>query len=343
MMDVLSETLGFAAKALIVFLTVAATSLVLFARAKGTRGGAGPLGRLVVHKLNDRMRALSDELRLSMMTSKEFRRHVKSLAKRTSKSEAPRKRVFVLDFKGDVMASRVESLREEVSALSTVAAPGDEVVVRLESPGGAAHSYGLAASQLARLKQRGLKVTACVDKVAASGGYMMACVADEILTAPFAILGSIGVAAPLPNVHRLLDRVGVDYEDVTAGEHKRTVSFLAPISEQGRRKFQEQIEDVHVLFKTFVKEHRPSLDVDTIATGEHWMGTRAVELGLANRLMTSDDYLLSKLDEADLFQVSYQRPRGFRERFASAVRMVATELADAVLERAHLPWRARTL
>jgi serine protease SohB len=237
------------------------------------------------------------------------------------------------------MASGVESLRYEISALLSVAASGDEVVVRLESPGGAAHSYGLAASQLARLKEHGLRVTACVDKVAASGGYMMACVAHEIITAPFAIIGSIGVAAPLPNVHRLLERAGVDYEDVTAGEHKRTVSLLGAITPQGRKKFQEQVDEVHELFKGFVKQHRPSLDVDAVATGEHWLGTRAVELGLANRVMTSDSYLMSKLDEADIYHVRFERPKSMRERLALTTRMVSEGVADGLWKR----WRALTL
>jgi serine protease SohB len=266
-----------------------------------------------------------------MLPRKERRRHEKETARADKLRQRAKKNVFVLDFRGDIMASAVESLRHEVSALVSVAGAGDEVVLRLESPGGAAHQYGFAAAQLARLRQKGLRLTACVDRVAASGGYMMACVADEIVAAPFAILGSIGVVAPLPNLHRLLERHGIDYENATAGEHKRTVSMLAAPSEQGRQKFQEQIDDLHALFKEFVHEHRPGLTIDEVATGETFLGPRAVEKGLADKLMTSDDYLVSKLDEANLFEVFFVRSRGMRERL--------TESVAAMLERgAELFW-----
>src|SRR5262245_4142859 len=268
MMDVLADTLGFLAKALVVFVTFAACVAVIFSRARGLRYGRVE-GYLQVRKLNERMRALADALRGAMLPPREQRKLLKAAAKAPPPS-APRATVFVLDFKGDIMASAVESLRQEVTAVLAVAAASDEIVVRIESPGGTPHGYGLAASQLARLRQKGLKVTACVDRIAASGGYMMACVSDQILTAPFAILGSIGVSAPLPNVHRLLERHGVDYEDITAGQYKRTVSVLGKITDQGRKKFQEQIDDMHQLFKDFVKQHRPGLDIDKVATGEHW-------------------------------------------------------------------------
>jgi serine protease SohB len=335
MMDVLADTLGFLAKALVVFVTFAACVAVIFSRARGLRYGRIE-GFLQVRKLNERMRALADALRGAMLPAREHRKLLKAAAK-TPPPSAPRPRVFVLDFKGDIMASAVESLRQEVTAVLAVATASDEVVVRIESPGGTPHGYGLAASQLARLRQKGLKVTACVDRIAASGGYMMACVSDQILTAPFAILGSIGVAAPLPNVHRLLERHGVDYEEITAGEYKRTVSVLGKITDKGRQKFQEQVDDMHRLFKDFVKEQRPTLDIDAVATGEHWHGKRAAELGLANVVMTSDDYLMSKLEAWDIYQVSFERPRSMRDRMALTVSLAAERFAEALWARFGTP------
>jgi len=335
MMDVLADTLGFLAKALVVFVTFAACVAVIFSRARGLRYGRIE-GFLQVRKLNERMRALADALRGAMLPAREHRKLLKAAAK-TPPPSAPRPRVFVLDFKGDIMASAVESLRQEVTAVLAVAGASDEVVVRIESPGGTPHGYGLAASQLARLRQKGLKVTACVDRIAASGGYMMACVSDQILTAPFAILGSIGVAAPLPNVHRLLERHGVDYEEITAGEYKRTVSVLGKITDKGRQKFQEQVDDMHRLFKDFVKEQRPTLDIDAVATGEHWHGKRAAELGLANVVMTSDDYLMSKLEACDIYQVSFERPRSMRDRMALTVSLAAERFAEALWARFGTP------
>ena len=338
-MEQLFEVLGFGGKALIVFITFAACVLLVAARVGAARDVGKVTGRLQVRRLDESLRKRAAGLARALLPQKERRRHDKAAARADKQRQRPQKNVFVLDFKGDIMASAVESLRHEVSALMSVAAEGDEVVLRLESPGGAAHQYGFAAAQLARLRQRGLRLVVCVDRVAASGGYMMACVADEILAAPFAILGSIGVVAPLPNVHRLLERYGIDFENVTAGEHKRTVSVFAEANEQGRKKFQEQIDDLHQLFKEFVSDHRPSLDIDGVATGESWMGARAVDKGLANRLMTSDDYLLSKLDDANLFEIGFVRSRGVRERLSESVASLmerGAELAWSRLGRAPL-------
>jgi len=212
----------------------------------------------------------------------------------------------VLDFQGDLRAAAVASLREEVTAVLNVARPGeDEVLLRLESAGGLVHSYGLAAAQLLRLRERGVRLTVVVDKVAASGGYMMACVAERIVAAPFAVVGSIGVIAQLPNFHRLLKKHDVDYEQFMAGEFKRTVTLFGENTEQGRRKFQEEIDDAHALFKDFVKTHRPQVLLEQVATGEHWYGARALECRLVDELCTSDAVLLAARAEADVYEVSY--------------------------------------
>ena len=224
--------------------------------------------------------------------------------------------MFVLSFVGDIRASRVSALREEVTAILMVATPQDEVVVKLQNPGGLVNDQGLAASQLLRLRSRKVPLTVAVDTVAASGGYMMACVADRIIAAPFAVVGSIGVVAQVPNIHRLLDRVGVDVELFTGGRYKRTVQMLSPNTDEGREKFREEIEDTHDLFKQFVAENRPQLDLERVGTGEHWYGARALELGLVDELTTSDDYLVVARDRADIYEVDYQRPPSMQERLA---------------------------
>ena len=213
--------------------------------------------------------------------------------------------MFVLNFHGDIRATAVTSLREEVTAVLTAAQPEDEVLVRLESAGGLVHGYGLAAAQLLRIRDRRLKLTVAVDKVAASGGYMMACVADRIIAAPFAILGSIGVIAQLPNFNRLLKKHDVDFEQFMAGEHKRTVTLFGENTDKGRQKFQEEIEDIHNLFKDFVRNHRPQVDRERVATGEHWFGARALDCRLVDELRTSDDYLLDASASADLYEIIY--------------------------------------
>jgi serine protease SohB len=206
-----------------------------------------------------------------------------------------------------------------VTAITAVAGKEDEVVIRLESAGGAVPHYGLAAAQLMRLRDKTIKVTVCIDRIAASGGYMMACVADQILAAPFAIIGSIGVVAQVPNFHRLLKKHDVDFQEMTAGEFKRTVSIFGEITERGRKKFQEELEETHQLFKEFVKANRPKLDLAQVATGEHWLARRGLDLGLVDHLRTSDDYLVDRAASANLYRVAFERPRTLRERLGGAV------------------------
>jgi len=322
------ETLAFVVKAVVVFVTFVFVVIVL-ARVRASRGDSE--AELKIERLNDKLRRRIETLRFGMLRRQDAKRFLKEVKEREKAEDRFPNSVFVLDFKGDIMASRVEQLRDEITAVLGVAQPGDEVVVRVESPGGAAHSYGLAAAQLARFRPRQLRLTVCVDRVAASGGYMMACVADRIVVAPFAILGSIGVAAPLPNVHKLLQRIGVDYEDATAGQYKRTVSPLAEVTEEGRAKFQEQLDEMHGLFKDFVHQHRPSLDIDRVATGEAWVGPRTLELGLADEVKTSDEVVLAHLEERDVYRVWLERPKSVADRLSIGTKAFTSRMVDAIV------------
>ena len=240
--------------------------------------------------------------------------------KKAGSSDRPR--LFVLDFKGDLRASAVASLREEVTAVLAVARPEDEVLVRIENAGGLVNEHGLAASQLMRVRERGIPLTVSVDKVAASGGYLMACVADRIVAAPFAVLGSIGVLAQIPNFHRLLDRHGIDFEQFKGGEYKRTVTLFGENTDADRDKLRQDIEDIHGIFKSFVAEQRPGLDMAKVATGEHWLACRAKDLGLCDTLTTSDDYLLAAHERAELVGVRFAAPRRLSTRLAESMAAV---------------------
>lgn len=294
---------------------------------------------LEVTHLNDRLERMADTLYSHMLDKRERKardKRKKADQKRRAKAAKLGKpqgspRLFVVDFHGDIRASAVSNLREEVSAILQVAEPEDEVLLRLESAGGLVHSYGLAASQVRRLRDSGIKLTAAVDKLAASGGYLMACVADRIVAAPFAIIGSIGVVGQLPNFNRLLKEKHVDYEMHTAGDHKRTLTMFGENTDEGRAKFREELEATHGLFKRFVADNRAELDIDRVATGEHWYGTRALELKLVDEIKTSDDLLLAAAaaDRA-IYQVHYKtRPR-LMERLG--------ESAAAGLRRATAGW-----
>ncbi len=338
MTEFLSEYGLFLAKAVtivVAILTVVTGCVALAAR--GRKDDAE--GHVEVINLNDEldhMRSTIEDVVLSKeqlkALHKEEKKKAKAEAKARKKSPEPdekRKRVFVLDFDGDVRASAVEPLREEITAILTLADEEDEVVVRLESPGGMVHEYGLASSQLERIKRKGIPLTVCVDRVAASGGYMMACLADRLIAAPFAVVGSIGVVAQLPNFHRLLKKHDIDYEVLTAGEYKRTLTVFGENTEKGREKFVEELEETHALFKTFVGEFRPQVDMDKVATGEVWYGRQALENHLVDELSTSDDYLIDACEHADVYLVSYEEKKTLQDRLAD----FAADAGDRVVLR----------
>ncbi len=308
-------------------------------------------GHLEIRKLNDRLANLKDSLRQAVLPPGAFKKlhkqdqkKEKADQKQAEKSakhpegEAPaevRPRTFVLHFDGDIQASKVDHLRTEVTAVLTLAEQTDEVVICLESPGGAVHGYGLAASQLDRIRQAGVPLVAAVDKVAASGGYLMAAVADRILAAPFAVIGSIGVLAQIPNVHRLLKKHDVDVELITAGKYKRTLTVLGENTDEGRQKFTEELEDIHELFQEFVGSRRPKLSMDEVATGEVWYGERALARNLIDELCTSDEYLARACGDRDVFEVRWVEHKKPIERLMAQAETSLERLVDRVTSIGH--------
>ena len=310
--EFLLRTLTVVVAIIVVLLTIAAL------RGKGRGKGSG---HLQVNKLHDFSTALRERLEHEVLDKAQLKVQRKAEAKQAKleKKEGKHKpRVFVLDFDGDIKASATDNLRHEVTALLSMATAQDEVVLRLESGGGMVHSYGLAASQLARIRQAGVPLTVCVDKVAASGGYMMACIGEKIVSAPFAVLGSIGVVAQLPNVNRLLKKHDIDFEVLTAGEYKRTLTVFGENTEKGREKFQEDLDITHQLFKDFVSRYRPQLHIDEVATGEVWLGVAALNRKLVDELQTSDEYLSERARNANLFHLHYAERKSLQERIGVA-------------------------
>ncbi|MFT6776610.1 MAG: serine protease SohB [Paraglaciecola sp.] len=285
-------------------------------------------GHLEISSLSDKLESITDFARSELLNKdelKQFHKEQKKTLKAKKKdqknknSDEPKKgQLFVIDFTGSMDAHEVDYLREEITAILCVAKPADEVLVRLESGGGVVHGYGLAASQLQRIKDKNVKLTISVDKVAASGGYMMACVADHVLAAKFAIIGSIGVIAQLPNFNKLLKKSNIDFEQHTAGEFKRTLTMFGENNDQGREKFKAELEDVHHMFKDFVQSQRPELEISKVATGEYWYGIRAKELGLVDDIQTSDDYILTMNQSNKIFTVKYSMKKSLPERLGLA-------------------------
>lgn len=289
-------------------------------------------GELRLTNLSEQYQEMQEEMQVARLDSHQQKlwhktqkkkhkleaKQAKARAKRGETVISDKPTLYVLDFKGSMDAHEVTSLREEITAVLAVVKPEDEVLLRLESPGGVVHGYGLAASQLQRLRDSKVRLTVAVDKVAASGGYMMACVADKIVAAPFSIIGSIGVVAQVPNFHRLLKRNDIDVELHTAGQYKRTLTLFGENTEQGREKFREDLNETHQLFKQFVHDMRPSLDIDAVATGEHWYGTQAYEKGLVDAVSTSDDLLINLMKDHDVINVHYTRRKKMMDRFTGS-------------------------
>ena len=354
-MEFLAEYGLFLAKAITIVVSVAViVGLLVSSGHKGKQDK----GHIEVSKLNDKYDAVKEALEEAVLSPEALKAYHKDLKKQEkAQGKADKKalkaakkaadkpagdgeaapegksRVFVLNFDGDIKASAVENLREEITAVLSLARSSDEVLVCLESGGGMVHSYGLASSQLARITKQQIPLTVCVDKVAASGGYMMACVADKIIAAPFAILGSIGVVAQIPNFHRLLKKNNIDVEMLTAGEHKRTLTMFGENTDKGRAKFVEDLEDTHDLFKEFVTENRPAVDVLRVANGDVWFGQRALEQSLVDELSTSDEYIVARAQEADVFQIEYVFKKTIQEKFGLA--------AQASVDRLALTWLSR--
>ena len=305
------------------------------------RGRKEQDGQIEVTLVNDSYEDHEQAIKAVVLEDEELKLEAKALKKKLkedkkknkSEDDEKKKRIYVLDFDGDVKASAVESLREEVTAILTMATPDDEVVLRLESPGGMVHTYGLAASQLNRITKKDIPLTIVVDAVAASGGYMMACIGTKILAAPFAIIGSIGVVAQLPNFHRLLKKNDVDFEMFTAGEHKRTVTMFGENTEKGKAKFVEELEDTHELFKSFVTEHRPQVNISEVATGEIWYGKRALENNLIDDIQTSDEYLMSRRDDSNIYAVSFEAKKTLQEKLGLAASYATDGVVDKLIQR----------
>lgn len=325
-----SEYWLFLLKALTVAVVIVMIIGAIARSARSGQGGAQQLGRLVVRTLNERFRRQADAIRHQVFDKKSLKAYQKAEKARlkADKDKTP-ERVWVLSFKGDIQASQVTSLREEINALLAVAKAGEEVVLVLESPGGAVSGYGLAASQLKRLRDAGLTLTVCVDKVAASGGYMMACVADRIMAAPFAMVGSIGVLAQVPNVHNLLKRHDVDVEVLTAGKHKAPLTLMGEKTEAGRQKFLEDLEAIHRRFKDLVGRYRPQLDLARVTEGDFWLAEDALELQLIDEIGTSDDYLMRQIDSKELVSINWKPQR----RLDVRVRSAASAATDGVVSR----------
>jgi serine protease SohB len=319
-MEILADYLVFLLKVFTIALAITVPLLLIIGSSKGKTQSKG---KLAITNLSEKFEDMGNIVRSSNMNPKELKKFYKDITKnKKKKTDEKESSVFVLNFNGDIQASEVEKLKYEINAILLSESECKEVVVKVESGGGSAYAYGLCAAELKRLVDNDISLTVCIDKVAASGGYLMSCVATKIIAAPWAIVGSIGVIAQLPNFHRLLKKNLIDFEMHTAGEFKRTLTTLGENTEDGREKFKADLEDLHVIFKDFVKEQRPEVDTAIVATGEVWQGEEAVRVGLVDSLETSDNYLVNLSKDATLFEIEYIEKKNLSERFAFSMQLI---------------------
>jgi len=310
----------FLLKVITIVIAILLPVLMIINSSKGR--SAGDKGHLQIKNLSDQFESMGNALQGALIDGKTFKKFRKDLDKKKKKeNKTPAKdqqSIFVLNFNGDIQASEVDKLKHEINAILLSETKCKEVVLKVESGGGSAYAYGLCAAELKRLIDNKIKLTVCIDKVAASGGYLMSCVATKIVAAPWALVGSIGVIAQMPNINKLLKKNLVDFEMHTAGEFKRTLTVFGENTEEGRDKFKSELEDLHVIFKDFVKDNRPEIDTSVVATGEVWQGEKALEVGLIDEICTSDDYLVTLSKKFKLFEIEYVEKKNLSERFAFA-------------------------
>ena len=288
---------------------------------------------LKIKNLTKRYQSMANSLKVLNMSKEEKKKLKKSLKKeKKTNIKTKKKPVYVLNFKGDIEASNVENLKEEISAILQSETKCEEIVLNLESAGGTVIGYGLAAAQLKRIRDAGIKLTACVDKVAASGGYMMACVANKIVSAPFAVIGSIGVVAAIPNFSKILKKLDVDYELHTAGEFKRTITTFGETTDEGREKFKKDLQEIHDLFKEHVTKFRPELDISKVATGEIWEGTKALEVGLVDEISTSDEYLMNFSKKHDVYEIKFETKKKIQDKLSRFLNILLKDFLNTIDE-----------
>ena len=244
----------------------------------------------------------------------------KAAGKVSTKASKFARTVIILEvqtFNND-MDTVVENLRDSVSFI--LAQYNDkkkrldmgeqiEIVVCIESPGGVVQDFGLAADQLKRLKEVGmarndLLLTVCVDKIAASGGYMMACQASpgQLIAAPFSVIGSIGVLREVTNIHDVLEKYGVRPLLLKAGNAKVPLTQTTKVTEESIAIVQKNLDKVHEAFRELVSDARGesiSENFEDVTNGDIFLGKDAAELGLIDRVMTSDEYISEKVQKGD--------------------------------------------
>lgn len=199
--------------------------------------------------------------------------------------------VAVVSIRGAIGEDEAASAENVTDALERAFADSDAkaVVLRINSPGGTPVQASLIHERIVRLKKEhpGRKVVAVGEDLLASGAYMVAVAADEIVVNPSSLVGSIGVVSRGFGFTGLMHKLGVERRVATAGANKNMLDPFAPLTDADRAKQAELLADVHAEFITLVRAGRGARlaqDRPELFSGTVWSGRRALELGLVDRL-----------------------------------------------------------
>jgi len=207
------------------------------------------------------------------------------------------------------------------------------VALQINSPGGSPAQSSLIASRIRRLsEEKDIPVFAFVEDVAASGGYWLACAADEIYVDPSSIVGSIGVISAGFGFTDLIAKHGVERRVHTAGESKSMIDPFKPEQPKDVARLNNLLEDIHALFIDYVKSRRGAklADNPNLYTGEVFIGQKGIDQGLADGIGHLVPTMKAKFGEKVTFR-KYGPKKSLMERFGAQV--VSSTLAN-VEERA---------
>jgi signal peptide peptidase SppA len=209
------------------------------------------------------------------------------------------------------------------------------VALLINSPGGAPTQSGLVAERIRQLAdKKGVPVLAFAEDVAASGGYWLACAADEIYAHRTSMVGSIGVISGGFGFTGLLDRFGVERRLHTAGENKARLDPFSPEKPEDVEWLKKMHSQLHELFVDWVKERRGDRlsSTEGLFTGDIWLGSKALELGLIDGLGSLREVIAERYPDAEIFIAEAKKP--LLARLGLGAPAAASAMLDAVTHKA---------
>ncbi|WP_343192796.1 S49 family peptidase [Buchnera aphidicola (Taiwanaphis decaspermi)] len=222
--------------------------------------------------------------------------------------------LYILDYNDKIKKNKIKKLREEISSIILVAKKNDEVLLRLENTSDIVYEYGLVIAQLQRLRKKGIKLIISIDKIVSNGGYIIACVADHISASPFSIIGPINIVVNIPNIDKYTQTSNLNNQLNDCN----TFTKLTLIKNNTKiyvNKIFNKLDIKKYIRNSFIKDMRPSLNLNKIFNQNYWIGENAINEKLIDSINTSDDILFSKKDTHNLLKIKYVYKSNIVEKY----------------------------